>query len=120
MHEIAAGTAVRSEPRAGVISHALIVAVIVAKRQRVWLRGNAPGDWALCLAEFVDANSFCGNVDAGFMCDVDHTCADDTTVSEVSSLSHIVDQRPMLRVSGEILLAFCFATPLVLLLCFLV
>jgi|307.fasta_scaffold20248_2 hypothetical protein len=40
--------------------------------------------------------------------------------SEMSSLSHVVDQRPMLRVSGEILLAFCCATPLLLLLCFLV
>ena len=40
--------------------------------------------------------------------------------SEMSSLSQVVDQRPMLRVSGEILLAFCCATPLVLLLCFLV
>jgi hypothetical protein len=35
-------------------------------------------------------------------------------------LSHVVDQHPMLRVSGEIVLAFCCATPLVLLLCFLV
>ena len=31
-----------------------------------------------------------------------------------------VDQRSMLRVAGEILLAFCFVTPLMLLLCFLV
>ena len=54
------------------------------------------------------------------MCDVGHTCGEDTTGSEMSSLSHVVDQRPMLRVSGEILLAFCFATPLLLLLCFLV
>jgi hypothetical protein len=38
----------------------------------------------------------------------------------MSSLSHVVNQRPMLRVSGEILLAFCCATPLLLLLCFLV
>jgi hypothetical protein len=86
----------------------------------VWLRGNAPEIGLFVSLEFVDANSFCGNVDAGFMCDVDHTCGEDTTVSEMSSLSHIVDQRPMLRVSGEILLAFCCATPLVLLLCFLV
>jgi hypothetical protein len=35
-------------------------------------------------------------------------------------LSNVVDQRPMLRVSGEILLAFCCAAPLVLLLCFLI
>jgi hypothetical protein len=40
--------------------------------------------------------------------------------SEMNYLSHVVDQRPMLRVSGEILLAFCYAAPLVLLLCFLV
>jgi hypothetical protein len=35
-------------------------------------------------------------------------------------LSHVVNQRPMIRVSGQIFLAFCCATPLVLLLCFLV
>jgi hypothetical protein len=40
--------------------------------------------------------------------------------SEMSSLSYVVNQRPMLRVSGEILLAFCCATPLLLLLSFLV
>ena len=40
--------------------------------------------------------------------------------TEMNYLSHVVNQRPMLRVSGEILLAFCCATPLVLLLCFLV
>jgi hypothetical protein len=40
--------------------------------------------------------------------------------TEMNYLSHIVNQRPMLRVSGEILLALCCATPLVLLLCFLV
>ena len=39
---------------------------------------------------------------------------------EMNCLSHVMDQRPMLRVAGEILLAFCFATPLMLLLCFLV
>jgi hypothetical protein len=54
------------------------------------------------------------------MCDVGHTCGEDSTGSEMTSLSHVVDPRPMLRVSGEILLAFCFATPLLLLLCFLV
>jgi hypothetical protein len=54
------------------------------------------------------------------MCDVGHTCGEDTTGVKMSSLSHVVDRRPMLRVSGEILLAFCFATPLLLLLYFLV
>jgi len=38
----------------------------------------------------------------------------------MSSLSHVVNKRPMSRVSGEILLAFCCAAPLLLLLCFLV
>ena len=38
----------------------------------------------------------------------------------MSSLSHVVNQRQMFRVSGEILLAFCCAAPLLLLLCFLV
>jgi hypothetical protein len=32
----------------------------------------------------------------------------------------VVNPRPMLQVAGEIILAFCCATPLVLLLCFLV
>ena len=36
----------------------------------------------------------------------------------MSSLSHVVNQHPMFRVSGEIVLAFCCATPLLLLLCF--
>ena len=39
---------------------------------------------------------------------------------EMSYLSQVANERPMLRVSGQILLAFCCATPLVLLLCFLV
>ena len=38
----------------------------------------------------------------------------------MGSLSHVVNQCPMFRVSGEILLAFCCATPLLLLLSFLV
>jgi hypothetical protein len=34
---------------------------------------------------------------------------------EMNYLSDVVvNQRPMLRVAGEIILAFCFATPLVL------
>jgi hypothetical protein len=32
----------------------------------------------------------------------------------MSYLSHVVSQRPMLRVTGEVLLAFCCAAPLVL------
>jgi hypothetical protein len=38
----------------------------------------------------------------------------------MSCLSHVVNRCQMLRVSGEILLAFCCAAPLLLLLCFLV
>jgi hypothetical protein len=44
------------------------------------------------------------------MCDVCHRCGEDTEEA-MSSLSHVV--------TGEILLAFCCATPLLLLLCFL-
>jgi hypothetical protein len=39
---------------------------------------------------------------------------------EMSPILYFVNQRPMLRVSGEIVLAFCCAAPLLLLLCFLV
>jgi hypothetical protein len=86
----------------------------------VWLSGNAPEHWVLCLAEFLDASSSTGNVDVG-LCVMSVTrVARTARGSEMSSLSQVVDQRPMLRVSGEILLAFCCATPLVLLLCFLV
>ena len=35
-------------------------------------------------------------------------------------LSDVVDRRPMLRVAGQIVLAFSCAAPLVLLLCFLI
>jgi hypothetical protein len=35
-------------------------------------------------------------------------------------LSNVVDDRPMLRVAGQIVLAFTCAAPLVLLLCFLI
>jgi hypothetical protein len=38
----------------------------------------------------------------------------------MSSLSHVINERPMFRVTGEVLLAFCCATPLLLLLFFLV
>ena len=31
----------------------------------MWLGGNAPEDLVLCLAELLDANSSCGNVDVG-------------------------------------------------------
>jgi hypothetical protein len=44
-----------------------------------------------------------------------------TREREMNYLSDVVvNQRPMLQVAGEIILAFCCATPLVLLLCFLV
>ena len=51
------------------------------------------------------------------MCDVGHTV---WRGKHGEREMNVVDQRPMLRVAGEILLAFCFVTPLVLLLCFLV
>ena len=54
------------------------------------------------------------------LCGFDPTCGLKHTECEMTYLSNVVERRPMLRVSGEILLAFCLATPLVLLLCFLV
>jgi hypothetical protein len=57
---------------------------------------------------------------ANVVCGSDHTCGANSTGREMNYLSQVVDQRPMLRLSGEIVLAFCCATPLVLLLCFLV
>jgi hypothetical protein len=96
------------------------VAVDVAKGQRVWPRGNAHRRLALCLAELLDASPSCGNVGLG-LCVISIThVAITARGSEMTYLSHVVTQRPMLRVSGQILLAFCCATPLVLLLCFLV
>ena len=86
----------------------------------MWRRGNAVKDYALCLTEFLDANFSCGNVDAGLCVMLVTRVAKTPRGSEMSSLSYVVNQRPMLRVSGEILLAFCCATPLLLLLCFLV
>ena len=82
----------------------------------MWLRGNALEDWDLDLGESLDANAFCGNVDA-------RLCVVSVTLwrGEHGGLFEMnVDQRSMLRVAGEILLAFCFVTPLMLLLCFLV
>ena len=32
----------------------------------------------------------------------------------MSYLLHVANQRPMLRVAGEVILVFCFAAPLVL------
>jgi hypothetical protein len=44
-----------------------------------------------------------------------------TREREMNYLSNVVvNPRPMFQVAGEIILAFCCATPLVLLLCFLV
>ena len=47
----------------------------------MWLRGNAAEDWVLGLAEFLDVDSACGNVDIRITCDVGHTCGEDTTRS---------------------------------------
>jgi hypothetical protein len=86
----------------------------------MWPKGNAHRRLALCLAELLDASPSCGNVGLG-LCVISIThVAITARGSEMTYLSHVVTQRPMLRVSGQILLAFCCATPLVLLLCFLV
>jgi hypothetical protein len=73
-----------------------------------------------CLEELLDGNSSCGKVDKG-LCVMSVTrVAKTPRRNKMSSLSYVVNQSPMLRVSAEILLAFCCATPLLLLLCFLV
>jgi hypothetical protein len=86
------------------------MATYVAKRQR--FRRLRFG-----LAEFLDAN---GNVMKDLcVMSVTHV-ARTARGTEMNYLANVVNRRPMLGVVGEILLAFCFATPLVLLLCFLV
>jgi hypothetical protein len=100
-------------------------------RQRIaagslWLKRNLCGSAAtlpkirpVVSRKCLFATSSWRNVGDRIVCDFDHTCGEGEE-REMNNLANIVDRRPMLRVSGEILLAFCFATPLVLLLCFLV
>jgi len=45
---------------------------------------------------------------------------ENTGEREMLYLSSVANQRPMLRIVGEVLLAFSCATPLVLLLCYLI
>ena len=45
---------------------------------------------------------------------------DNTGERKMLYLSNVANRRPMLRVAGEIVLAFSCATPLVLLLCYLI
>jgi hypothetical protein len=56
------------------------------------------------------------------MCDASHTVWPRYHGKRrvMNYLSDLVNEHSMLRVSGEILLAFCCAAPLVLLFCFLV
>ena len=68
----------------------------------------------------LDASSSSGNVELGIMCDADHAVAEKTQGNEMQYLSTVADQRPMLRVAGEIVLAFSCAAPLVLLLSYLI
>jgi hypothetical protein len=44
----------------------------------------------------------------------------ESTETKMNYLSNVANQRPMLHVTRDILLAFGFATPLLLLLCFLI
>jgi hypothetical protein len=86
----------------------------------VWLSGNASEDWTPATRKLFDSEFSCVNVGVG-PCVVSITHVAITALEhEMAYLSHAVNQHPMLRVSGQILLAFGCATPLVLLLCFLV
>jgi len=94
---------------------------LVTKKQRMWPYSNAIFEYAFCLPVLLDVDSSCGDVATGIMCDVGHTVCPGRHGGDVMHyLSIVADQRPMLRVAGEIVLAFSCATPLVLLLCFLV
>jgi len=57
----------------------------------------------------------------GIMCDVGHTVwPGEHGEREMHYLSNVANQRPMFRIAAEIVLAFSCATPLVLLLCYLI
>lgn len=68
----------------------------------------------------LDAHPFYGKVDKEFCVMSVTLVAMTARRSEMNYLSHAANARPMLLVSGQILLAFGCAMPLVLLLCFLV
>jgi hypothetical protein len=60
-------------------------------------------------------------VDMGIVCDAGHTVwPGEHGEPKMHYLSDVANRRPMLRVTGEILLAFSCATPLVLLLSYLI
>jgi hypothetical protein len=81
----------------------------------MWLRGNALEDYVLCLAELLDGNSSCGNVDVG-LCVVSVTLwRGEHGEREMSYLSHVVDPRSIPRVAGRdpSRILFCDATGVV-------
>jgi hypothetical protein len=87
----------------------------------MWQRGNAVVNLAFRSLVLLDANSVCGHVDMRVACDVGHTmCPKEHGGRDMHYFSNVVDDRPMLLVAGQILLAFSCAAPLVLLLCFLI
>ena len=93
----------------------------MANGQLMWLRGNATVEYAICSPALLDANSSPGHVDMRVACDVGHTmCPKEHGETEMHYLSNVVSERPMLQVAGQIILAFSCATPLLLLLCFLI
>ena len=99
-----------------------VFGVYVAKGQRLLLRGNAVVECAVLFTGVLDANRSRGHVGKGWACDVGHTMCPKEHAGEhdMHYLSDVVDRRPMLRVAGQIVLAFSCAAPLVLLLCFLI
>jgi hypothetical protein len=101
--------------------------ITITVRPRLWRKGNVCGVWAtpprimvFGSRDCLTTTPSCRNVDER-LCVLSAThVAKTPRGSQMGSLSYAVNQRSMLRVSGEVLLAFCCATPLLLLLCFLV
>ena len=94
---------------------------LVAKRQHLCLSGNDISEYRLCLVPLLDAGISRGNVDMGLCVMPVTPCGRKNTGDpKMHYLSDVANRRPMLRVTGEVLLAFGCATPLVLLLSYLI
>jgi hypothetical protein len=94
---------------------------LVAKGQQLCLSGNAIPEYRLYLVPLLDAGVSSGNVDRGLCVMPVTPCGrENTGEPKMHYLSDVTNRRPMLRVTGEILLAFGCATPLVLLLSYLI
>jgi hypothetical protein len=88
----------------------------------MWLEGNAVVEYALRPIVLIDAISSRSHVgrEGGVWRRSHYVSERARGGHSMHYLSDVVDRRPMLRVAGQIVLAFSCAAPLVLLLCFLI